>query len=158
MTTTPVADLTQPPGINPIYFPQFVDGGGYTTSIILLNTSTKSETGTLDITDGKGQPFVVNQVGETADSSFAYSIPPGGVYRLQTDGSPVDVKGGWVRLILMLHFHAIGSEVWHNLDKLDLGVRYPFCVATAHARVYLDLSRNHNTGLCLANLMDSTVR
>ena len=38
-TTTPVADLTQPLTNDVIYFPQLVDGGGYTTSIVLLNTS-----------------------------------------------------------------------------------------------------------------------
>jgi len=57
-------------------------------STILLNTSNELETGSLEIKDGKGQPFIVNQVGGTADSSFKYSIPPGGVYRFQTDGSP----------------------------------------------------------------------
>ena len=38
-TTTPIADLSQPLAKNPLYFPQFVDGGGYTTSLVLLNTS-----------------------------------------------------------------------------------------------------------------------
>ena len=158
MTTTPIADLTHAPDSNPIYFPQFVDGGGYTTSIILLNTSTISETGTLEITDGKGQPLGVNPVGGTADSSFAYSIPPGGVYRLQTDGFPVEVKAGWVRVTPDAGTSTpIGSGVFgYNPDKTmisESGV--PSAVATAHARVYLDLSRNHNTGLCLANLVGS---
>ena len=32
LSTTPVADLMQPPGSDPLYFPQIADGGGYTTS------------------------------------------------------------------------------------------------------------------------------
>jgi hypothetical protein len=98
ITTTPTADLTNPLSNSPIYFPQFVDGGGYTTSLILLNTSGVTETGSLQIMDHHGAPFVVNQVGGTADSSFRYSIPPNGAFRFQTDGFPIEVKGGWVRL------------------------------------------------------------
>jgi photosystem II stability/assembly factor-like uncharacterized protein len=40
-TTTPIADLSQPLSVDPIYFPQFVDGGGYTTSLVLLRTDRK---------------------------------------------------------------------------------------------------------------------
>ena len=56
-TTTPVADLTKAPTNDPIYFPQFADGGGYTSSIILLNTSSSPETGTFNIKDNNGNPW-----------------------------------------------------------------------------------------------------
>jgi len=42
-TSVPVADLTKTPSTLPLYFPQITDGDGYTTSIILLNTTTNSE-------------------------------------------------------------------------------------------------------------------
>jgi hypothetical protein len=161
MTTTPIADLTHPLDRNPIYFPQFVDGGGYTTSIILLNTSSVSETGTLEITDGKGKPFVVSEAGGTTGSRFAYSIPPGGVYRFQTDGSPASVKAGWVRLIPDEGTWApVGSGVFgYNPEQLlisESGI--PSAAPTTRARVYVDLSRSHNTGLALANLVNSAAR
>jgi hypothetical protein len=156
MTTTPIADLTHALNQTPIYFPQFVDGGGYTTSIILLNTSSVSETGTLDIMDGKGEPFVVKRVGETAGSQFKYEIPPGGVYRFQTDGSPAGVKAGWIRLTPDVGtWTPIGSGVFgynpENILISESGI--PSAVSTTHARVYVDLSSNHNTGLALANLV-----
>ena len=157
MTTTPVADLTRVLADSPIYFPQFVDGGGYTTSIILLNTSSVTETGTLEIMDGNGEPFVVNRVGGTADSSFPYTIPPGGVFRLQTDGFPAAPKGGWLRLTPDAGMSTpIGSGVFgYNPDKFMISESgIPSAVATNHARIYLDLSRSHNTGLCLVNLVD----
>lgn len=53
ITATPVADLTKPISNSPVYFPQFVDGGGYTTSLILLNTTSVTETGSLS---DYGQP------------------------------------------------------------------------------------------------------
>ncbi len=158
MTTTPVANLTHPLDKNPIYFPQFVDGGGYTTSIILLNTSSVFETGTLEIMDSKGAPFVVNQLGGTAAYLFKYSIPPGGVYRFQTDGSPAAAKAGWVRLTPDEGTWApIGSGVsGYNPEHImvsETGI--PSAVSTNHARIFIDLSRNHNTGLALANLVDA---
>jgi hypothetical protein len=158
MTTTPVADLTHLLDENPISFPQFVDGGGYTTSIILLNASSVPEKGTLDIMDSKGEPFIVNQVGGTTGSRFKYSIPPGGVYRFQTDGSPAGVKAGWMRLTPDEGtWTPIGSGVFgYNPDYIlvsESGI--PSAVATTHARIYVDLSRNHNTGLALVNLVEA---
>ena len=92
MTTTPVADLTQSPGSNPAYFAQLVDGGGYTTSLILMNTSNMEETGTFELLDNDGNPLSVNQVGGSFDSSFNYSIPPDGAFHFQTDGA---LSGDW---------------------------------------------------------------
>ncbi|MGB7624468.1 MAG: fibronectin type III domain-containing protein, partial [Terriglobia bacterium] len=40
-STLPVADLTHPPQ-GPLYIPQFADGGGYQTQLILINTSNSS--------------------------------------------------------------------------------------------------------------------
>ena len=42
-STLPVADLNNPP-IGPLFIPQVVDGGGFTTQIILINTSNSGET------------------------------------------------------------------------------------------------------------------
>lgn len=158
-TTTPVADLTDTLGYDPVYFPQFADGGGYTSSLILLNTSGATETGTLQILDNDGLPLVVNQVGGTADSSFAYSIPPNGVYLLRTDGFPAVTNVGWVRLIPSGSTPTpIGSGVFGYVDDNVLvsesGV--PAAGSSTHARVYVDLTNNHNVGLAIANL-DSTI-
>jgi hypothetical protein len=57
-----------------------VDGGGYTTALVLLNTSGAVEAGTLQIFDDSGARLAVNQVGGVRDSSFKYSIPVGGVF------------------------------------------------------------------------------
>jgi hypothetical protein len=94
MTTTPIADLTKSLSDDSIYFPQFVDGGGYTTSLVLMNTSGSTETGTFQIMDSGGNPLVVNSVEGGLDSSFDYSILPNGVLRFQTDGAPRKLPGG----------------------------------------------------------------
>ncbi|MBZ5535728.1 MAG: FG-GAP-like repeat-containing protein, partial [Acidobacteriia bacterium] len=87
ITSTPIADETKPLNSDPLYFPHVVDGGGYKTTLILLNTSTTRETGTLRIFKNDGSPLTIAPVGGNPDSSFAYAIQPGGVYVLQSDGS-----------------------------------------------------------------------
>jgi hypothetical protein len=78
MTSTPVADLTRPLSTTPIYFAEFIDGGGYTTTLMLLNTSSQMESGMLRIYGNDGAPLLVQAVGGASGSSFAYAIVPGG--------------------------------------------------------------------------------
>jgi hypothetical protein len=153
-TTTPIADLTQPLRTDPIYFPQFVDGGGYTTALILLNTSTAVEAGMLQIFDDSGLPLAVNQVDGTADSSFRYSIPAGGVFRFQADGFPASARAGWVLLTPDAGTSTpVGAGVfsYSSGGTLVSESGIPAAVSTTHARVYVDLSRGHDTGLAIAN-------
>ena len=154
-TTTPVADLTQAPGSSPIYFAHFADGGGYTSSVILLNTSGTAETGILQILDNQGTPVAVHPVGGVPDSSFRYTIPSGGVYLLRTDGFPAQVRVGWVKLTPDPGTSTpAGSGLFGynpaNILVSESGI--PAALSTTHARVYVDLSGNHDTGLAVANV------
>jgi hypothetical protein len=154
ITTTPVADLAGA-STGGVYFPQIADGGGYTTSLVLLNTSSRFERGLLQILDNSGTPMAVKQAGGILSSAISYAIPPYGAFRFQTDGSPVAIRAGWVRLIPDLNSDPpIGSGIFsynpENVLVSESGI--PAAVATTHARVYVDLSRNHNTGLAIANV------
>src|SRR5262249_32057438 len=80
ITSTLVADLSQPLTSSSMYFPQLADGGGYTTTLILSNTSGATETGTISISDGAGAPLSVQSVGGTIASTFSYSIPAAGTF------------------------------------------------------------------------------
>jgi hypothetical protein len=159
ITTTPVADLSQPLSDTPIYFPQFVDGGGYTTSLILMNTSSSPETGRFQIMGANGSPLEVTKVGGTNDSSYNYLIPPGGVFRLQTDGFPSDTAAGWVQLIPDAGTSTpVGSGIFgytrEGVLVSESGI--PAAAATMHTRIFVDLSENHNTGLAIANVAVAT--
>jgi hypothetical protein len=158
MTTTPVADLTQGLHSAPIYFPQFVDGGGYTTSLILLNTSQSTETGTFQIMDNDGNPLPVTQAGGSGGSEFEYEIPAYGLFHFQTSGSPAIAKIGWVKLTPDAGTSTpIGSGVFafNPADILVTESGIPSAAATTHARIYVDLSGNYNTGLAIANVANS---
>jgi trimeric autotransporter adhesin len=154
-TTTPVADMTQALASTPIYFPQFADGGGYTTSLILLNTSSQIETGSLQLLDSMGVPMLVNQVGGMPNSTFQYSIPAGGAFRFQSDGLSATAKIGWVKIVPdAASLTPVGSGVFsYNPGSMlvsESGI--PSSVSTTHARVYVDLSGGHNVGLAIANI------
>jgi hypothetical protein len=154
-TTAPMADLTKPATSGAIFFPQFADGGGYTSSLILLNTSSTFETGELQLMDDHGNPMVVSQAGGTPGFTFPYSIPSGGVVRFQTDGSAAGINVGWVQLTPDPGSPTpIGSGVF-SYTPADVMVSesgIPSAVPTTHARIYVDLSGGHDTGLAIANI------
>jgi hypothetical protein len=154
-TTTPIADMNQPLANTPIYFPQLADGSGWTTSLALMNTSGSIETGSLHIFDNNGLPLIVKPVGGTTASSFQYSIPAGGAFRIQTDGSSVGQKVGWVQLVPdTANSTPIGSGVFgfnpDNVMTTASGV--PSALSTTHARIFVDRTKSHNTGLAISNL------
>lgn len=154
ITATPVADLKQTPGNSPVYFPHFADGGGYTTSLILLNTSDSNESGILQVLNDDGSPLLVGSADGIRDSSFRYSIGPGGAFRFQSDGVSATVKTGWVRLTPdPLNSAPIGSGIfgYNPASILVAESGIPAAGSTTHARVRVDLSGGHNTGLAIAN-------
>jgi hypothetical protein len=160
LTTTPIADLTHL-SVSRLYFPRLVDGGGWKTSIFLLNTSSISETGVLNIFTAKGLPLSVRREGDSAgQSQFSYSIQPGGLWVLATDGSPSATNEGSVQLIPdngtwapagagVLGFTQSGVMVTES------GV--PSATQTTHARIYVDQSGGHMTGLAIANPQSSSI-
>jgi hypothetical protein len=154
-TTTPVADLSQAYLSDPLYFPQLADGGGYTTSLVLLNTSSSTERGTILVFDDSGNPFTVQQAGGSAATSFQYSIPAGGAYRFQTNGSSSIAKAGWLQVIpTYMSASPVGSAVfsYNPVSVLLTESGVPSALPTTHARIYVDLTQNHNTGLAITNL------
>ena len=161
LTSTSVADLSKTPVASDFYFPQFVDGGGYSTSIILSNTSGATETGTISIMDDNGGPLTVGQVGGSSVSSFPYSIPAGGVFVFQSDGSPTTIRTGWVRVApdsstsppAGLGIFSVTAE---GILVTQSGI--PSALPTLHARIYVDMSNGHDSGIALANPGNSPIK
>jgi hypothetical protein len=158
-TTTPVADGNQTAATTPIFFPQLADGSGWTTSLVLMNTSSSIENGSLDLFDRNGAPLVVHQAGSATASSFPYSIQAGGVFRFQTDGSSESQNVGWARVTPnSANSTPVGSGVFGynpvNILTTESGI--PSALSTTHAQIFVDVTRNHNTGLAIANLNDAS--
>jgi uncharacterized repeat protein (TIGR01451 family) len=156
MTTTPVSDLTRPVTSATLFFPQVVEGGGYKTSLILLNTSDSVEAGTLRIFDNRGAALGVRQAGSTLppSSTYAYNIRPRGVYVFQTEGSSTTVLAGWAQVEPDADTSTpagagLLSYTTDGLLRSETGI--PSANPSTHARVYVDRSGGHNTGIAIAD-------
>jgi uncharacterized repeat protein (TIGR01451 family) len=159
LTSTPIADLTQTPSAASLFFPQFVDGGGYTTMVVLLNTSTTTESGSLQLFKDDGSPLGVQQVGGSSGSSFHYNIPPGGAFAFQTDGSPAITHAGSAQVVADPGMNTpVGAGVFSfsqgGILVTQSGI--PSASPTAHAHIFIDQSGGHDTGLAIANPSGST--
>ncbi|MBZ5555371.1 MAG: DUF11 domain-containing protein [Acidobacteriia bacterium] len=154
LTTTPSVDLTQSAASSTLIFPQMADGGGYRTTVLLLNSTTGVETGTLQVLDDHGSPLSVRPVGGVAGTSFAYSIAANGVFVFETDGSPATVHAGSIR-ILPDGFKPTPAGA--GIFSFEPGATVvtqsgvPSATPTSHALIYVDLSGGHDTGLALMN-------
>jgi immune inhibitor A len=153
LTSTPIADLTQGTSTSPLFFPQLVDGGGFKTTFILMNTSNTLETGTLKLLKNDGTPLSVRPVNGTTTSQLPYSIPAGGFTVIQTDGSPGTVNAGSVQLIPSAgNSTPVGAGIFSYTQAgilvTESGI--PSATPTSLARVYVDKSGGHDTGIAIA--------
>jgi len=98
LTTLPIADLGAPAATATLVFPQFADGAGWTTQIVLVNPTDSVLTGTIQFLNASGGPAVVGVNGLT-NSVFTYSIPARMSQKLQTSGTGTATQSGSVRVI-----------------------------------------------------------
>jgi spore coat protein CotH len=152
-TTTPVADLTKSSSTASLYFPQLADGGGYVTTVILLNTSSVTERGILKIYGDTGAPLEVTPSGGNRGSAFAYEIAPQGALVFETDGAGTATNVGSVQVIPDSGFAApVGAGLFRyssgGIVVTESGV--PAAAATTHARIYVDRTSGHDTGIAIA--------
>ncbi len=153
-TSTPVADMTRPLSSAPVYFPQVADGGGYTTTIILLNTSGSLETGTLYFHANDGTFLGVQSVDGSSSSFFPYSVLPGGAFVFQSNAAFNETQTGWVELTPDSGtFTPAGAGLFQyssgGVLVTESGV--PSATPTTRARIFVDTSAGHDTGLAIGN-------
>lgn len=156
ITTTPTADLTVPAGTQRLFFPQVADGNGFTTSLFLLNTSSELETGKLQLYGNDGSPLLIRRAEESGGetSMFDYSIAPGGVYVFRSDGTPSNANTGSAQVTPDPGSNTpVGAGVFgytvNGTLVSESGI--PAATPTTHARIYIDRSDGHNTGLAMAS-------
>jgi subtilisin family serine protease len=154
MSTTPIADQTQLFSSGIQYLPRIVVGSGWNTTILLMNTSVQVERGAINFLDANGLPLRVRQNGVDPQSSLSYSIEPNGVKIIELNSSNSEARDGWVQIAPDVYGSApaafgILSYTQNGVLVNQTGI--PTVLPTNHARVYIDLSNGHSTGLALAN-------
>jgi len=86
MTTLPVVDTSLPAASAPILLPHFADGGGWTTTVILVNPGDSTLAGVIQFKDATG----------LAGASVNYSIPRRTSFRYATAGISAATQTGSV--------------------------------------------------------------
>jgi sugar lactone lactonase YvrE len=159
ITTLPVVDLSLPVAGDAVVFPQFVDGGGWSTQIVLVNPTDRVLTGTVQFRGPAGQNVTL------ADS--AYSIPARASQRLQTLGTSSSISTGSVRIIPAGGTAPTGAAIFsfrnNGITVAEAGVSaVPSGTAfRLYAEASGDFSRSAagsiQTGIAVANTSSATV-
>jgi hypothetical protein len=148
ITTLPVADLSTASSTNALIFPHFASGGGWTTQIVLSNSTDTRMTGTVRLITPAGLPA----------GSMTYSIPPRSSQELTTSvGMATSVTTGSIRVIP----HAVtpapfGSAIFSFIqDGVTVAAAGVPAVPAGNAfRLYAETSADASrieTGLALTN-------
>ncbi|MDD5543840.1 MAG: Ig-like domain repeat protein [Acidobacteriia bacterium] len=155
LTTTPVADINVAQATQRAYIPHFVDGGGYRTVLYLLNTSGGVESGEVKFYDGNGvfQDIHVRGRVPMAPGVFAYNIPAGGLWVFESESIQEETLTGSIHIephafspvpkVAGLLRSSTGGVV---VTETGLAPAEP----STHVRLFVDRSRNHNTGVAFA--------
>jgi hypothetical protein len=144
-TTTPVSDPTKAASAAPLYFPQFVDGGGYRTALYLMNTTQSVESGTVEFRDNDGSLLVVGLAGNSNPSStFQYNIPSGGFQIFISEGAPLTGSSGWIKVIpdpgmIAPEGGGVFSYAPGPSGILISESGIPSTIPTTHARIFVEL-------------------
>ena len=95
LTTVPVADVAASSQGTSV--PDIADGGGWTTEVLLVNTTDAVETGMVQFLSASGQKMNVTVSGQSGDQ-FSYSIPAHSSRRFKTSGGGSTPTSGWIEI------------------------------------------------------------
>jgi hypothetical protein len=158
MSTLPVVDATVSPNTAPVVVPHFVDGGGWTTQIFLVNPTATAMSGNVQFAKDDGTAATVTIGGQTA-SSFAYSVAAGSSFKLVTAGANAAGISGSVRIVPSGGGIAPTPLVTFSYTPAGITVSEAGVSATAGTafRMYVELagtsgqSGNIDSGVAIAN-------
>ena len=102
ITTLPIASLS-PESADTIYFPQYADGGRFTTQVVLVNPTNATISGSVQFWgQGSGEtpaePVILALDDGSTGSEFSYAIPPRSSKRLRTANPAGATSVGSVRV------------------------------------------------------------
>jgi hypothetical protein len=129
--------------------------------LILLNTTEGWQSGWIRYYGDEGERLAVKPMGAASATAFRYSIAPGGLHVMQTDGSPVGVAAGWAEVVPDSGTTTpAGAGIFSRSSQgcliTESGV--PSAGATTRARIYVDMSNGHDSGLAIAAIDGAPLR
>ena len=103
ITTLPVVDLDAPSPAGTIAIPHFANGGGWKTTIVLVNPGDRAQRGTVQFFDPSGQDAMVaprfGAFGGVISNTVIYSVSARSSSTFETSGAGAAVTVGSVRVI-----------------------------------------------------------
>ncbi len=137
-----------------LIFPQIADGGGFRLEVILTNPTAEVETGSISFQASTGDPLPLAISGSEA-ASISYSIPPGGIFKVQTDGAGAEVKSGYATVTSDNTASQITGTVIYNLNGMDISVASAPISTEFH--VFVEKDELSNSGVAFLNPNDEAI-
>ena len=99
ITTLPVADLGVTPTAQPLVFPHYADGGGWTTEFMFVNPTDSTMSGKIRFFGDVAVASLPDSISSTsAFRIYDYNIPPRSSRRLVTGGQGSQSVSSWVQV------------------------------------------------------------
>ncbi len=136
-----------------LYFAHFGDGGGITSTLILVNPLDETVTGTVDLFDYEGRALSVDINQVVQNGSFPFALPPRGVGFYATDGEG-ETATGWVKVASDL---PLGGTLLFDADLGVAGVGSVEPAGRLLVPIESSTSVGVRTGVALANPTTSIV-
>jgi len=159
MSTLPVIDTAVAPNTGTQVIPEYADGGGWSTQIVLVNPTSALMTGNLQFLNPEGIAANVTIAGQT-NTKFPYYIPPRSSQKLSTTGERATTTIGSISVVpaggsASPTPQAVFSGRPSGITVCEAGVT----VTTARAlRMYVESSGqpgNVQSGIAVANASSS---
>jgi hypothetical protein len=153
LSTLPVVDLNTPAATGTTSFPEFADGSGWTTEIVLVNPTDSVLSGTVQFVDRLGGLASVAVNGQL-NTSFPYSIAAGSSQKFQTGGASTAVLVGSVRVVPATNTRAPSGLAIFSFRSggntvTEAGV--PAMAAGTAFRLYAEMDGPIQTAIAVAN-------
>ncbi len=143
------------------YFPQIADGGGYTTSIVIINTSKEVLNFTIDFFDESGNPWQLDLEDFGSFTSISEELGPGESEYLSTSNTSPNIKAGYAT-ITVNNPNVLLTGAYEYTDEEDNLLSVVSIPASpANKTFYLPIiympDKNLKSALSILNTSDMTI-
>jgi hypothetical protein len=135
-----------------IYFAQVADGGGYVTTITIVNPTSNEATATLKLADDYGTPWPINLTDGRSGSQFFVSVPAMGSTRLISTGVGQTTKTGWAVLDSQADLSGVATFDYRSGSTLMDSVGAMGTPSGKRFLLPVDTSLTADTGFAVANI------
>src|SRR5262249_26103021 len=156
MTTLPIGEVGTQRGNTSVVLPHFALGGGWSTTLILVNPTDAEVSGTATFRSPGSEtagasPLVVNVNGRDG-SGFAYSIAPRSSFKIALNSTDRAIKTGSIKITAdsgpLPSGLAIFSDVMDGVTVSEASV--PLQQEASAFRLFVQSSESVQTGVALA--------